>query len=163
MTSALRFLQLFALGTWVGGIIFLSFVEAPGVFSLLASREQAGSIVGYSLTRLHHIGVVAAVIYLVAGLALLKMARWLITPAAILVVIMVVLTLISEQIVRPRINRVRSQITTSVDAMPADNPLRAQFDHLHRVSVQLEGATLLLGVIALFLTVQFPRHVASNM
>ena len=152
MTTSLRFLQFFALGTWVGGIIFLSFVEAPGVFSILASREQAGSIVGYSLTRLHYIGVIGAVIYLVAGLGLAKSLKWLITPAAIVVIVMLLLTVISEQIVRPRINSVRSQITTSVDALPPDNPLRIQFGRLHRVSVQLEGATLFLGVVVLFLT-----------
>lgn len=152
MTATLRFLQFFALGTWVGGIIFLSFVEAPGVFSILPSREQAGSIVGYSLTRLHHIGLIAAVIYLLAGLGLAKSLKWLITPPAILVAVMLLLTLISEHAVRPRINVVRSQITTSVDALPPDNPLRIQFGRLHRVSVQLEGATLLFGVVALFLT-----------
>lgn len=152
MNATLRFLQFFALGTWIGGIIFLSFVEAPGVFSILPSREQAGSIVGYSLTRLHHIGVIAAIVYVLAGLALAKSANWLITPAAILVLIMLALTLVSQHVVRPRVNAVRAQITTSVDALPAENPLRAQFDRLHRASVQLEGATLLLGVVALFLS-----------
>ena len=145
-------MQLFALGTWIGGIIFLSFVEAPGVFSLLVSREQAGSIVGYSLTRLHYIGMVSALIYLVAGVGLARSAKWFASAAAILVIIMLGLTLISELGVRPRINAVRSQLTGTVDATPPQNPLRAQFDRLHRVSVQLEGATLLLGIVALFLT-----------
>jgi uncharacterized membrane protein len=153
MNQILRFLQIFALGTWIGGIIFLSFVEAPGVFRILASREQAGSIVGYSLVRLHHIGVVAAVIYLLAGLGLAKSLKWLITPAAILVIAMLVLTVISEHAVRPRINAVRSQMT-SVEETPPDNPLRVRFDRLHRVSVQLEGAALLIGLVALFLTVR---------
>jgi hypothetical protein len=35
----------------------------------------------------------------------------------------------------------------------ANNPLRMQFDHLHVISVRLEGGVLILGVIALFLTV----------
>jgi hypothetical protein len=152
MTSAFRFLQFFALGTWVGSIIFLSFVEAPGVFGILSSREQAGNIVGYSLTRLHYIGVIAAVVYLLAGVGLAKSAKWLAAPAAILVIAMLALTIASERGVRPLINALRAQIPSSVEAMPADNPLRAQFDRLHRVSVELEGATLLIGVFALFLT-----------
>lgn len=153
MATFLRFLQILALGTWVGGIIFLSFVEAPGAFKI-APPAQAGSIVGYSLTRLHHIGVIAAVIYLIAGVGLAKSAKWLATPAAILVIIMFVLTTFSEHHVRPRIDRIRSQITTPVDSRPPENPLRAQFDRLHRTSVQLEGTTLLVGVVALFLTVR---------
>ena len=155
MTTALRFLQFLALGTWIGGIIFLSFVEAPGVFGILSNRDQAGSIVGYSLTRLHYIGVVAAVLYLIAGLALAKSARFLIAPAAILVIVMLALTVISEHGVRPRMAALRAQMV-SVDATPPENPLRVQFDRLHRASVQLEGATLLLGVVALFLTARKP-------
>ncbi len=153
MTSTLRFLQVFALGTWIGGIIYLSFVVAPGVFGILLNRDQAGNIVGYSLTRLHHIGVVAAVIYLVAGLGLARSLKWLITPAAILLMVMLALTLISEHAVRPRMAILRAEMV-SVDATPPENPLRIRFDRLHRVSVQLEGATLLIGVVALFLTVR---------
>jgi hypothetical protein len=142
---------MFGLGTWVGGIIFLSFVEAPGVFSILSNREQAGSIVGHSLTRLHYIGMIAAVIYLVAGLALAKSARWLIAPAAILVILMLALTLGSEYGVRPRMAALRTQMT-SVEATPLESPARTKFDGLHRRSVQLEATTLLLGIAALFLT-----------
>ncbi len=151
MTSILRFLQIFALGTWVGGIIFLSFIEAPGVFSILSNREQAGSIVGYSLTRLHYIGMIAALIYLIAGLALAKSARWFIAPAAILVVLMLALTLVSEYGVRPRMAALRAQMT-SVEATPLENPTRTKFDRLHRASVQLEATALLLGIAAVFLT-----------
>jgi uncharacterized membrane protein len=150
MTSILRFLQIFGLGTWVGGIIFLSFIEAPGVFCILSNREQAGSIVGHSLTRLHYIGMIAAVIYLIAGLALAKSARWLIAPAAILVVLMLSLTLVSEYGVRPRMAALRTQMTS--EATSPKSPARAQFDNLHRRSVQLEATALLLGIVALFLT-----------
>jgi len=151
MTSTLRFLQIFALGTWVGGIIYLSFVVAPGVFGILTNRDQAGNIVGYSLTRLHLIGVIAALVYLLAGLGLAKSLKWLIAPAAILVIVMLALTLVSEHAVRPRIAVLRAQMV-SVDATRPENPLRVSFDRLHRVSVQLEGATLLLGIAALFPT-----------
>lgn len=151
MNQILRFLQIFGLGTWVGGIIFLSFIEAPGVFSILSNREQAGSIVGYSLTRLHTIGMIAAVIYLVAGLALAKSARWLISPAAILVVLMLALTLASEYGVRPRMAALRTQMD-SVESTAPENSARAKFDRLHRASVQLEATTLLLGIAAVFLT-----------
>jgi uncharacterized membrane protein len=152
MTTFLRFLQFFALGTWVGGIIFLSFVEAPGVFGILrANREQAGTIVGYSLTRLHYMGITATVVYLVAGLAVVKSAKWLVTPAATLVLAMLALTVISQFAVRPRMAGLRTQMT-SLDATPPENPPRIRFDRLHRVSVQLEGATLLMGVMVIFLT-----------
>lgn len=151
MTSFLRFLQFLALGTWIGAIVFLSFVEAAGVFGILPNLDQAGSVVGYSLTRLHYIGIAAAVVYIIAGFGLAWRPNWPAAPAAILVFVMLVLTLASEFGVRPRMNTLRSQMA-SIQATPADNPLRIQFDRLHRASVGLEGATLLLGIAALFLT-----------
>lgn len=165
MTAILRFLQFLALGTWLGGIIFFSFVEARGVFSVLANREQAGSIVGYSLTRLHYIGIVAAVIYAFATLALAKSPKAMVSPAVILVGLMLVLTLVSEFGVRPRMAVLRAEMDSAESSAvaqpgssgeaPADSA-RAQFDRLHRASVQLEGATLLIGLVALFLTARKP-------
>ena len=151
MNSFLRFLQFFALGTWIGAIIFLSFVEAPGVFGILPNLDQAGTVVGYSLTRLHYIGIAAAIVYILAGFGLPSRPHWPVAPAAVLVVVMLGLTLASEFAVRPRMNAFRSQMV-SIQATPPENPLRSQFDRLHRASVGLEAATLLIGIAALFLT-----------
>jgi Domain of unknown function (DUF4149) len=153
MTSIIRFLQVFALGAWLGAIIFLSFVVAPGAFSTLQSRDQAGAFVGMSLGRLHHIGVIAAIIYVIAALALAPSLKSLAQPATILVILMAALTAVSQHRVTPRMAALRHQIV-SVGATPRDNPLRVEFDRLHVWSVRLEGAVLLLGLAALFLTVR---------
>jgi len=42
----------------------------------------------------------------------------------------------------------------SVDATPADNALRSEFDKLHNISVRLEGAVLLIGIASIFLMVR---------
>jgi hypothetical protein len=42
----------------------------------------------------------------------------------------------------------------SVAATPASDPRHAEFDRLHGISVDLEGAVLLIGFVALFLTVR---------
>ncbi|MEK6661216.1 MAG: glycerate kinase, partial [candidate division NC10 bacterium] len=36
MSTILRYLEFLSLGTWVGSILFLSFVVAPGAFALLS-------------------------------------------------------------------------------------------------------------------------------
>jgi uncharacterized membrane protein len=153
MSNFLRFFQIFALGTWIGAIIFLSFVVAPGVFATLSNRDQAGSVVGLALGRLHHLGVIAAVIYLLGGVALARSPRALVQPAAVLVIVMALLTAYSQHRVTSRMAGLRKQMV-SVDATPRDNPLRVEFDRLHRVSVGLEGSVLLFGLAALFLTVR---------
>jgi uncharacterized membrane protein len=153
MSNFLRFVQVFALGTWVGSIIYLSFVVAPGVFGTLANRDQAGSVVGLVLGRLHYIGVIAAVLYLVAGLGLGRSLKALVQPAGLCVVLMLALTVVSQHVVTSRLAALRIEMG-SVDATPRDNPLRVEFDKLHRVSVQLEVATLIAGMAALYLTVR---------
>jgi len=153
LTNTLRFLQFFALGTWLGAIIFLGFVVAPGAFSTLQSRDQAGAFVGMSLGRLHHLGVIAALIYVIAGLALAPSLKLLLQPAMILVIVMALLTAVSQHGVTPRMVALRHEMV-SVDATPRDNPLRVEFDRLHVWSVHLEITVLLLGLAALFLTVR---------
>ena len=153
MNSILRFVQVFALGTWVGSIIYLSFVVAPGAFGVLQSRDQAGLMVGYSLARLHYLGVIAAVLYLLAGLVLAPSEKTFLQPAMIGVALMLALTLLTQARVMPRLAELRTEMV-SVDATPKDNPLRAEFDRLHQTSVRIEVTVLLIGVAALFLTVR---------
>jgi len=155
VAATLRFLQFLSLGTWVGSILFFSFVVAPGAFSLLPTTELAGNIVGYSLGRLHVIGVVAGIVYLVAMVAAEKSIGALARPAALLVFAMVVLTVISQHVIIGRMDVLRLQMAEqmgSVSATPLDNPLRVTFDRLHRISVRLEGTVLLSGLVAMFFT-----------
>jgi hypothetical protein len=151
MTNILRFVQVFALGTWVGSILFFSFVVAPSLFSALASRDDAGAVVGLSLSGLHHLGVVLGILYLAAGIGLARSVRWLARPAALLVILMLLFTLASQHFVMRRMDYLREQMG-SVAATPAGSSLREEFDRLHGVSVKLEGGVLLAGIVALFLT-----------
>ncbi|MFZ3215515.1 MAG: DUF4149 domain-containing protein [Candidatus Acidiferrales bacterium] len=151
MNSVLRFIQVFALGTWVGSIIYLSFVVAPGAFATLQSRDQAGAMVGYSLARLHYFGMIAALLYLVAGWTLAQSVKAFVQPAMIGVILMLALTSVSQTRVTPRLAELRTEMV-SVDATPKDNPLRVEFDRLHQTSVRIEVAVLLIGIAALFFT-----------
>ena len=120
---------------------------------MLQSRDQAGLMVGYSLARLHYIGMVAAVLYLVAGLALAQSVKAFVQPAMLGVILMLLLTGVSQRRVTPRLAVLRAEMV-SVDATPKDNPLRVEFDRLHQTSVRIEVVVLLLGIAALFLTVR---------
>ena len=72
MNSVLKFVQVFALGTWIGSIMYLSFIVAPGAFATLKDREQAGALVGYSLSRLHLVGMILGLLYLVTAFVLVS-------------------------------------------------------------------------------------------
>ncbi len=153
MSHILRFLQVFALGTWVGAIVYFAAVVTRGAFAVLPNADLAGALVGVTIKGLHGLGIIAAVIYLLASLGLGRSVRALAQPAALGVILMLVLTLASQRIVLPRMDALRAQMG-SVEATPRENALRAEFDRLHRVSVQIESGVLLVGLAALFLTVR---------
>lgn len=151
MTTVWRFLKVFTLGTWVGSMIFFGFV-AGVLFTTLKSPDEAGNIVGLLIWRLHILGIVAAVIYVIVALIAARSWRGLVRPASILVELMLLATLFAQLWIVPTMQNLRAQMGSYVNT-PATSPLRQQFDHLHVVSVRLEGCVLIAGIIALFLTV----------
>jgi hypothetical protein len=152
MSHILRFLQVFALGTWVGSIVYFVVVVTRDAFAVL-TRDQAGLLVGFTLGGLHRLGVIAALVYLVAAIGLGSSVRALVRPAALGVALMLLLTLASQRIVIPRMDVLRAQVG-SIEATPAGDPRRTEFDELHGFSVDLEGGVLVIGLVALFLTVR---------
>lgn len=142
-----------ALGGWIGAIVYFAALVTVGAFAVLPNQDLAGAIVGYTIAGLHHFGIIAAVIYLVAAVLLRPSLKAFVRPAAIGVALMLLLTLASQRLVIPKMDALRAQMV-SVQATPATNPLRVEFDHLHGISVDLEVAILLIGLAALYLTVR---------
>jgi hypothetical protein len=155
MSTLLRFLQFLSLGTWIGSILFFAAIVAPAAFTVLSDADQAGAIVGLSLGRLHLLGLVAGVIYLLATAVAEHSAKALLRPAPLLVLLMMALTFLSQFWVIGTMDALRAQMG-SVSATPATSALRARFDRLHAVSVRLEMGVLAAGLIALALTSRKP-------
>jgi uncharacterized membrane protein len=142
--------EFLALGVWLGSDAFLSFVVAPGAFRVLGSRDQAGVMVGFALSRMHWIGIVCGVIFLVARLVRMRSLGSMASAAALCVLLMIGLTVASERGVSPKMAALRMQMG-SIQATAADSPLLAEFGRLHRVSVLLESGVLLAGLAAMYL------------
>jgi hypothetical protein len=153
MASLFRGIEFLALGLWLGSDVFLSFVVAPGAFQVLASRDAAGAIVGYSLTRMHLGGIVLGILLLVVRLLRTRSVAAIVAPAALCVMLMVLLTAVSQFTVSARMAALRVQMG-SIQATTSDSPLLAEFSKLHRVSVSLESGVLLAGFAAMFLMVR---------
>ena len=150
MAATLRFLQIFSLGTWVGSIVFF-IVFTQGIFPVVNNNDMTGAIVGYSLGRLHTMGIVAGVVYLLSTALNERSTGALAHPAALLVFVMIVCTMISQHGVIARMDMLKLQMG-SIEATAAGNPLRIAFDRLHQYSVWLESIVLFSGLAALFLT-----------
>ena len=158
LMSFLRFLMLLSLVVWLGGLIFLAFVEAPTVFSsgLLPTRQMAGSIVGRSLDLLHSMAIVSGIVFLIASLLYSRMATGNARPLAgrhLVMVLMLLLTVVSQFAISPKLHAIRAEAGV-IDNLALDNPLRREFDRLHAWSEKFEEAVLLLGLVALYTTAQ---------
>jgi uncharacterized membrane protein len=150
--------MLLSLVVWIGGLIFFAFVLAPTVFSpgLLPTRQMAGSIVGRSLDLLHFMAIASGIIFLISSMLYSRMSVGAPRPLAarhILILLMLLLTLISQFAITPKMHAIRAEVGV-IDNVPLNNPLRMQFDHLHVWSEDFEIAVLLLGLLAVYATAQ---------
>jgi Domain of unknown function (DUF4149) len=154
MTSILRTFEFLALSVWLGSDVFLSFVVAPGAFRVLApNRDQAGAMVGFSLTRMHLGGLALGVAFLLVRLIRTRSFAGLVTPAAVCVVLMITLTAISQYTVSAKMAVLRVQMG-SIQATATESPLLTEFSRLHSISVSLESGVLLAGIAAMYLMVR---------
>jgi hypothetical protein len=133
---------------WVGAIIFFSFFTAPVVFTVLA-RPDAGKVVSVIFPRYYILGYVAGGLAFLIAIYLLVTGNgargwWL---ASVLTIgIALGCTFYAGIVVRPRVDAIRS-VSEQENPDPAT---KAEFDNLHHLSVMLNGAVLLLDLIALF-------------
>jgi uncharacterized membrane protein len=149
MANFLRTVEFLCLSLWLGSDVFLSFVVAPGAFRVLASRDQAGAMVGFALWWMHMIGVICGIVFLTSRFLRTRNFATLVAPATLCVVLMIVLTVTSQHAVSPRMAELRTQMG-SIEATEVRNPLLVEFQKLHRRSVTLESGVLLAGVAAMF-------------
>lgn len=153
MSFLLKFVRALALGAWIGAILYFAAVVTEEAFAVLPNRDEAGLLVGFTLGGLHVMGLIAAAVFVIASVALAKSLKAFLQPAVLGVILMALLTTVSQYHVMPRMAGLRSQMG-SVEGTPASDPRRAEFDHLHSASVDMEGAVLVIGLVALFLTLR---------
>ena|ERR1700733_3317533 len=152
--SFLRFLMLLSLIAWIGGLVFFAFVLAPTAFQVLPNTHLAGNVVGRALGKLHWMAVVSGIVFLGSSLLYSRLAEGTAHVLAlrhVLICLMLGLTLLSQLWIIPRMDTLRASVGDFA-TVPLDNPARLQFDALHVWSTRVEGAVLLLGLIAVYLT-----------
>ncbi len=150
--------MLLALVVWVGGLIFFGAVVAPTVFhpGILPTRDLAGNVVNRSLGILHLMGLVCGVVFVIASMIYSKLTAGSaqpFVPAHILVYLMLILTLIAQFGVAPKMAAMRANMGV-IDNIPPTDARRVEFDNLHHWSTRLGGGILILGLGVLLLTVR---------
>jgi hypothetical protein len=154
MKTLLRTVLSLSLIVWLGAEIFFPIVAAVTFQTLRPDTHTAGEIVGQLLRILHGMGLVSGMAAL-AALALstakgLYKPRTVLAPTALLIA-MIGLTLYSQFGVIPAMERDRIAAGGAIDAADAASSIRIDFEKLHRRSVYVEEAILLLGLTTVVL------------
>jgi len=152
--SFLRFLMLLSLVAWIGGLIFFAFVLAPTTFQVLPNTHLAGNVVGRALSKLHWIAIISGIVFLITSLLYSYITQGTAHVFAlrhVLICLMLALTLFSQFWMIPRMDTLRASVGDFA-TVPLTNSARVQFDALHVWSTRVEGAVLLLGLVAIFVT-----------
>jgi hypothetical protein len=156
MRTLFHSLVYLVLGVWLGALVFFGAILAPVVFSQLPIHS-AGLVVGDSLRRLHWMGLLCGLLFLVV-MVLARAHYRSILPQAVLVLAMMVLTAYSQFSIIPRMDTARESVGGNIDAVAANNPGREIFDQLHKQSVHVEGLILVCGLVALVATAHLSRR-----
>jgi D-alanyl-lipoteichoic acid acyltransferase DltB (MBOAT superfamily) len=162
MTTFLRILRLIALSAWVGSLIFFGFT-AKAAFTALSDPHQAGAVVRLALISLHHLGLIAGAVYFIVTLVLLATqgdshpAR---AAELALIIAMIGLTAYSQYSILPRMQADEASAGGDISATPLQLPSHQHFTRLHHLSVRVEGAILIEGLLLLILA---PIHGRDNL
>ena len=146
--------MLLSLVVWIGGLIFFAFVLAPTAFQVLPNTHLAGNVVGRALSKLHWIAIISSIVFLITSLLYSYLTQGVAHVLAlrhILICLMLALTLFSQFWIIPRMDTLRASVGDFA-TVPLTSPPRVQFDALHVWSTRVEGAVLLLGLVAIFVT-----------
>lgn len=137
-----RNLRIILVSLWLGAIVYFAIAVAPNVFSVLTPHEGgralAGDIVSRALTLLHYFGIGCGLVFLLLGM------RRLTSAGNALVLVMLVLTGVSQFVITPRMYALRAR--GGIESVAPGDPARQNFDFLHKLSTTTEGVILLLGI-----------------
>ena len=151
--TMLLWFQWIALASWLGGMLFLSFIGAPSAFKILQDANLAGEVVGIMLDRFYlmsyGLGAILVLSTAIQGVVgVLKPTR--VAGMITTIMIMVGITGFSREVVTPQINQLRQGVER-MDMVPSQDPRRITFNRLHQRSVQLLGSSIILGMILIYL------------
>ncbi|HEY0547679.1 MAG TPA: DUF4149 domain-containing protein [Pyrinomonadaceae bacterium] len=147
-----RDVRLLLIALWLGAAVFFSFAVAPTLFSVLPSRELAGTVVTRSLAIINTGGLILSLL-LFASAFLFKNSlskRAFYAELASLALIALT-TFVGQWIISARLLALRAAMGRPIDQMAQTDPLRVAFNSLHGYSVFALGIGMLAAVVALLL------------
>ena len=146
-------IELLLIALWLGAACFFSFAVAPSAFSVLPSRELAGSVVNRTLTIINLSGLTIGVLLLISSFFITRVGenkvwRWF---RRLLLIIFTVTCGVGQLIIGFYMENLRKSIGRPIEEVAIDDPLRIQFNLWHQYSVWFLVAGMATVLIAFFL------------
>ena len=151
---------LLAVAVWVGAVVLLSFVVAPGVFAALP-RPQAGDLMNALFPAYYRLGALCGGVALVTGALQAYIGKRWGTLRFWLTGVMVVSTLYAGFVVTPHAQAVRVQLAAG-DRQADRAQLQKTFHRDHQLAVFANGVALFSGAAVLWLTGMAERRTVPN-
>ncbi len=146
MLAVAQWFYVFAVAVWLGTTVYLSLFAAPAVFRTFPV-EEAGRVMSVLFPSYYRVGYGCGFVLVAASTACWRGAsvgegRWAVATA--LATLMLAAVLYAGIAIQPRAHAARSQMHEAADS----TNIKAEFDRLHRRSVQL-NAFVLVGNLVL--------------
>lgn len=139
---------------WAGAALGFGAL-APLIFRMIPSRDLAGSLAGAMVGRLDTLAWGA---FLLSALLVFGL-RWLnqvdrsdlpLTPTRLwgmAALVALIFCLLSSGLIHPRLAELRAQMTAPLDTYAQTHPLRAAYDHNHRLSTLAYFLRIVLALL----------------
>lgn len=144
-------IYLLSLITWIGSILFFSFIGAPSIFKSLPP-EYAGKAVGVIFSKYYPLGYISGFIAFACLIfSAAKTGHW--SPLKmILLILMLTMTIYTSLVIHPKARALKEEIQASQKASTEIIHLQTEFDHVHHLAVILNSIVLFLGIVLVITT-----------
>jgi len=145
--SAFKYVHLFVLTFWLGGMMFFSYIAAPAAFKVLP-RETAGDFVGAVFPKYFAIGIAASLILLFTLLYMGRNNLAALRAPVIIMAVMAVLSIFHGTVIGPKARAIKMEMKAAEQG-PKKAELSKSFGRIHAVSAILNLVVVLLGLVYL--------------
>ncbi len=144
--------RLLLVGLWLGAACFFSFAVAPSAFSVLESREMAGSVVNRTLAIVNYSGLIIGVILLASSfISKETINRFWLWTERFLLLILTAACAVGQFVIALWLSVIRAQIGRPVDEVGLEEPLRVQFNIWHQYSVWVLVGAMIAALLTFFI------------
>lgn len=133
------------LAGWLGAAIYFSAVVTRAAFAVLPSRTMTGALVGQTLPVLFDAGMLVGTCLVAVGLQ--RSGGAVRTASVAGGAVIAALSALARFVILAGIARLRVAMPAAIDSLPATDPARRAFGHLHALSVGALGLAMLAGIV----------------